>query len=159
MFRITDYNDKYALQVDKLDENYWGACETKKVSEDIKENDIAKLALVNDNVVGLLHFKQIGDLIDCYQILVDANYQHQKIATKLMEEALASASKRNVKTLIAHAVEHDSVVNAKKLLENFGFKEMYKVNNYWNSLYPGEYCKQCDNNSCHCGVVVFIKNL
>ncbi len=117
MLKIMDYNNSYSSQVDNLDEKYWGICETEKVSNDIKENDILKIA-VNDNVViGLLHFKHIGDLIDCYHILVDDNYQHQNVATKLMEEALKKIKKRNIKTLIAHAVEHDGIVNARKLLE------------------------------------------
>lgn len=159
MLEIIAYNSNYSSQIDKLDENYWGICETDKASYDIKENDIVKIALINGVVVGLLHFKQIGNLIDCYHILVDDNYQKQGIATSLMQEALTEVDKRNIKTLIAHAVEHDEIVNAKGLLQKFGFKEIYNVENYWNSLYPGEYCKQCDNNNCHCGVVVFLKNL
>lgn len=159
MLEIIDYNSNYSSQIDKLDENYWGICETDKASSDIKENDIVKIALINGVVVGLLHFKQIGNLIDCYHILVDNNYQKQGIATSLMQEALTEVDKRNIKTLIAHAVEHDGIVNSKRLLEKFGFKEIYNVENYWNSLYPGEYCKQCDNNNCHCGVVVFLKHL
>lgn len=76
-----------------------------------------------------------------------------------MQEALIEIDKRNIKTLIAHAVEHDGIVNARRLLEKFGFKEIYNVENYWNSLEPGEYCKQCGNNNCHCGVVVFLKHI
>lgn len=159
MFKIINYIDAYATQVNNLDEKYWGICETNKVSEEIKKNDIAKIALKDDTVIGLLHFKQIGDLIDCYHILVDDEYQHKGIATKLMESAINEVMNRNVKTLIAHAVEHDGVVNAQRLLEKFNFKKIYKVNNYWNSLYPNEYCKQCNSNECHCGVVVFIKEL
>lgn len=159
MLEIIDYDSNYSLQVDTLDEKYWGVCETEKASSEIKLNDIVKIALMNNVVVGLLHFKQIGDLIDCYHILVDDNYQNQKIATRLMVEALTEVDRRNVKTLVAHAVEHDGIVNARKLLEKFGFKEIYSVTNYWDSLYPNEYCKQCENNDCHCGVVVFLKNL
>lgn len=159
MFKIINYIDEYATQVNNLDEKYWGISETNKVSEEIKKNDIAKIALKDDTVIGLLHFKQVGDLIDCYHILVDDEYQHKGIASKLMESALNEVMNRNVKTLIAHAVEHDGVVNAQRLLEKFHFKKIYKVNNYWNSLYPNEYCKQCNSNECHCGVVVFIKEL
>ena len=48
------------------------------------------------------------------------------------------------------------------MLENYWknlFRELYRINNYWNSLYPGEYCKQCGSNNCHCGVIVFLKRL
>lgn len=159
VLEIIDYNSNYSLQVDTLDEKYWGVCETEKASSEIKQNDIVKIALMDNVVVGLLHFKQIGNLIDCYHILVDDNYQNQKIATRLMEKALTEVDRRNVKTLIAHAVEHDGVINAQQLLENFGFTEFYRVDNYWESLYPGAYCKQCDNCHCHCGVVVYIKKL
>lgn len=139
--------------------NIGGTCETDKVSKEIKENDIVKVALVNDKVIGFLHFKPIGDLVDCYHILVKEDYQKNGVATKLMESALVEVKNRSLKTLIAHAVEHEGKVNAKKLLEKFGFKEIYKVKNYWRSLYPGEYCKQCDSYECNCGVVVYLRNL
>ena len=158
MLEIIDYNKCYADEVDKLDIEYWGKCESTNVSEDIKQNDIVKLALIDNKLVGLLHFKPIGNLLDCYHVLVDNNFQRQGIASSLMSEALKEAENRKFKTLIAHAVEHDGKVNARKLLEKFGFIEVYSVNNYWDSLYPNEFCKQCGNNSCHCGVVVFMKN-
>lgn len=159
MLKIINYIDQYATQVNELDEEYWGKCETATVTEEIKKNDIAKIALIDDTVVGLLHFKQIGDLIDCYHVLVKNQYQRQGIATALMKHALNEVGNRSVKTLIAHAVEHDGIINAQRILEKFQFRQIYKVTNYWNSLYPNEYCKQCDSNVCHCGVVVFIKEL
>lgn len=66
---------------------------------------------------------------------------------------------KNFKTIIAHAVEHEGVINAERLLKRFDFKELYRVKNYWESLYPGSYCKQCDSRKCHCNVVVYQKNL
>lgn len=159
MVEIIDYVDKYADAINNLDEEYWGICETDKASAEIKKGDIVKIALIGDTVVGLLHFKAIGNLIDCYHILVRDEYQHQGIATDLMQKALNDISKKNFITLIAHAVEHEGNVNARRLLENFGFSEIYSVKDYWNSLYSGEYCKQCDSYNCHCGVVVYIKDL
>lgn len=159
MYEIKDYNSKYSSQVDDLDKEYWGECETDKVSNDIKENDIVKIAVIDDKVIGFLHFKQIGDFIDCYHVLILEKYRNKGIATKMMEIAITEAKKKNIKTLIVHAVEQDGVVNARMMLEKCGFKEIYSVKNYWESIYPGEYCKQCDSNKCHCGVVVFIKYL
>lgn len=159
MLEIVDYKKDYAKDVDYLDEKYWGICETERVSNDIKENDIVKLAKIDNQVIGLLHFKVIGDLIDAYHILIDDDYQNKGIGTKLMQEAFKKINKMNIKTIIAHAVEFEGKVNSKKLLEKFGFKEIYRVSNYWNSLYPGEYCKACGSNNCHCGVVVFMKKL
>lgn len=129
------------------------------MSREIKENDIVKIALVDDKVIGFLHFKQIGNLIDCYHALIQRDYRNKGIATKMMENAIEEAKHRDVKTLIVHAVEHDGVVNARRQLENCGFKEIYSVENYWEALYPGEYCKQCKSNKRHCGVVVMIKHL
>lgn len=159
MVKIIDYTSSLANAIDDLDESYWGVCETEKVSLDIKANDIVKIALDKDKVVGMLHFKIIGDLVDAYHILVDEEYQHQGIATKLMREAFKEIEKLNVKTIIAHAVIHDGKINAKKLLENFGFKEIYQVENYWDALSPNTYCKQCNSNKCHCGVAVYLKKV
>lgn len=60
MLNIIDYIDKYADEINNLDEEYWGICETDKVSAEIKKGDIVKIALIDDTVVGLLHFKTIG---------------------------------------------------------------------------------------------------
>ena len=159
-YYIKDYDSVYDEQLDLLDDNYWGENSgTKKVSEDINDDDIFKIALINNELVGFLHFKQIGDMIDCYHILVKEDYQKHNIASNLMTQAMIEINNRDVKNLIAHAVMHDGNINAKKLLEKFGFKEIYRVNNYWNSLYPGEFCKQCNSNNCHCGVVVYLKSL
>lgn len=106
-----------------------------------------------------MHFKPIGDLLDCYHILVADSYQRKGVATKLFEEDLVEVKKRHFKTLIAHAVEHDGQVNAFSLLKKVGFTEIYRVSNYWEALEPGEYCKQCQSNCCHCGVVVFMKTI
>lgn len=158
---FVDYDKKYNEGIDLLDESYWGDFDTIKpsVSSIIKENDIVKLAVIDDKVIGLLHFKPIGDLIDCYHILVSEKYQKQGIASKLFEEAMIEIELGNFSTLIAHAVEHNGKVNAKNLLEKFGFKEIYKVKDYWKSLYPNDFCKKCNSNDCHCGVVVFLKNM
>lgn len=157
MIEIFNYNLNYSKQIDDLDEDYWGNSEAGKVSESIKLNDIVKIAIINNEVVGMLHFKIIGDLVDAHHILVSNNYQNQGIGTLLMKSAFKELEDKNIKNIIAHAVEHDWQVNAEKLLKKFGFVENYRVKKYWNSLYPGEYCKQCNNNNFHCCVVVFIK--
>ena len=117
------------------------------------------MAFFDNELIGFLHFKQIGDLIDCSNVLVKEKYRNHNVATKLMSEAFLETNKRNIKILVAHAVEHDGVVNAKRLLEKFSFEEIYNVKNYWRSLYPGEFCKQCKSNDCHCGVVVYLKRI
>lgn len=91
MLEIKDYDLVYASQVNKLDEDYQGICETCKVIEDIKENDIVKLALIDNKVVGILHFKQLGDLIDCYHILVEGKYQKLGIGSALLGCAIKEA--------------------------------------------------------------------
>ena len=41
-------------------------------------------ALIDNKVVGILHFKQLGDLIDCYHILVEGKYQKLGIGSALL---------------------------------------------------------------------------
>lgn len=90
---------------------------------------------------------------------MEGKYQKLGIGSALLGSAIKEAQQRNIKTLVAHAVEHDGVVNSKKLFEKYGYVEIYSVKDYWESLYPSEYCKQCDSNKCKCGVVVLIKTL
>lgn len=159
MVEIIDYDKKYAEEIDKLDQEYWGICETSKVSDEIRNQDIVKLAKLENHVVGIIHFKPIGDLVDAYHLLVKSEKQGQGIGSLLMEEALKEVLKKGFKTVIAHTVEFEGKINAKKILEVNGFQELYKVKNYWEALYPGSYCKQCNSYQCHCGVVVYQKNL
>lgn len=157
--KIIDYIETYATQFDALDYSYWGNSEEGEASGEIDDKSIVKLAIKDDKVIGLLHFKIIGDSVNAYHVLVDHQFYQQGIATALMEEGLKEISKYNIHTMIAHAVEHDGQVNAEKLLKHFGFQESYRVKEYWDALYPGSYCKQCGNNHCHCGVVVYIKQI
>ncbi|MCI8545293.1 MAG: GNAT family N-acetyltransferase [Bacilli bacterium] len=159
MVTIINYDRKYAEEIDKLDQEYWGICETTNVSDEIRDQDIVKLAKLEDYIVGIIHFKPIGDLIDAYHLLVKPENQGQGIGNLLMKEALKETLKNDFKTVIAHAVEFEGNINAKKILETNGFQELYRVKNYWESLYPGSYCKQCNSYQCHCGVVVYRKNL
>lgn len=50
-----------------------------------------KLALIDNKVVGILHFKQLGDLIDCYHILVEGKYQKLGIGSALLGCAIKEA--------------------------------------------------------------------
>lgn len=160
MLKIIDYELKYSKAIDELDYSYWANSETDgSSSSEIKDGDIVKIALLDEKVVGLLHIRLIGDLADFYHILVLKEHWKLGIGTKLMQSALDKLYNMNIKTMIASAVEFEGHVNSEKLLRKFGFEEMYRVKNYWNSLYPGHYCEQCGNNNCHCGVVVFLKKL
>ena len=156
---IVKYSTKYNDAINQLDLDYWGPCGTDKASDEMQKGDIIRLALEDGELIGLLHFKPIGDLLDCYHILVADSYQRKGVATKLFEDAFLEIRDRNFKSLVAHAVEHEGKVNALPLLQKFGFLEIYRVTNYWSVLEPLAYCKQCQSNHCHCGVVVFLKKM
>jgi len=156
---IIDYNEHYALKLNKLDSNYWGYNKKDNISDKITSQDIMKLAIIDDKVIGMLDLKIIENLADLNQILIEEKYQKQGVGTKLMEKSIQELKKKNIETMIAHAVECNGNINSKKLLKNFGFKELSRVQNYWNSVYPNHYCKQCDSKNCYCGVVVYMKEM
>lgn len=158
--RYVPYEEKYLGEMDILEDNYWGLEDGESLADEIDDNSIIEVALDGDKVVGLLQVQILGDLMEIHNILVDDKYQRMGIATRLMEDMMKKAEDLGIKNAIANAVlvrgEH---INSEKLLLNNGFEEMYRVQGYWDAIYPGYYCRQCDLRKCHCGNVVFLKRM
>lgn len=158
--KYVPYEEKYLSEMDILEDNYWGLEDGESLSDEIDDNSIIEVALDGDKVVGLLQVQILGDLMEIHNILVDDKYQRMGIATRLMSDMMKKAENLGIKNAIANAVairgEH---INSEKILLNFGFEEMYRVEGYWDAIYPGYYCRQCDTKKCYCSNVVFLKRM
>lgn len=154
------YEEKYLEEMDYIEDAYWSLEEDESINDEIDDNSIIEVALDDNHVVGFLHAQVIGDQLEIHNILVKDEYQKKGIATHLMEDILKKTDDLGIKTSIANAVairgEH---INSEKLLKKFGYKEIYRVEGYWDAIYPGYYCRQCDSKKCCCSNVVFLKNM
>lgn len=161
MISYVDYKEKYLQEMDQLEDNFWGLEEQESIQDEIDKNSLIRVALNEENrVVGFIHAQVIGDLLEIHNILIKENYQKRGIGSHLLKEILEQGKMLGMKNSIANAVViKGEYINSEKLLLNFGYKPIYRVNDYWEAIYPGYYCKQCDSNPCYCDNVVFLKSM
>lgn len=155
-----NYDEKYLKEMDEMEDNYWGLEDDESIKDEIDNNSIIEVALLDNHVVGFLHAQVLGDQLEIHNVLVKEEYQKCGIATHLMEDMLKSASDLKMKTSIANAVAiRGERINSLPLLKKFGYEEIYRVERYWDAIYPGYYCRQCDSRKCYCSNVVFLKRM
>ena len=152
------YDERYLREMDEIEDAYWGLEDGESIKDEIDDNSIIEVALDDNHVVGFLHAQVIGDAMEIHNVLVKDEYQKKGIATRLMENVLKEAYSLNIKTSIANAVAiRGRHINSEKLLKKFGYKDIYRIEGYWDAIYPGYYCRQCDSKKCYCSNVVFLK--
>lgn len=161
MIKYIDYKESFLKEMDMLDDSYWGLEENESIKDEIDKNSIIKVALnEEDKVVGFIHAQKIGDLLEIHNLLVKEEFQKMGIGSHLLKDILEIGKNLEMKNSIANAVaikgEH---INSEKLLLNFGYQPIYRVNHYWDAIYPGYYCRQCNSNECICANVVFLKKI
>lgn len=81
--------------------------------------------LIDNKVIGYLAYKDVDLSYDIIQIGVDKNYQHQGIATKLMQKIMDHC--------ISLEVSCDNT-NAIKLYEKLGFCKVCDLPNYYQGV-------------------------
>lgn len=158
--KYVSYDEKYLREMDELEDAYWSLETGESINDEIDNNSIIEVAIDNNHVVAFLHAQVIGDQLEIHNVLVKEEYQRHGIATHLMEDILNKAIDLKIKTSIANAVAiRGDIINSEALLKKFGYEEIYRVEGYWDAIYPGYYCRQCDSKKCYCSNVVFLKRM
>lgn len=158
--KYVSYDEKYLSEMDEIEDAYWSLEVGESINDEIDNNSIIEVALDNNHVVAFLHAQVIGDQLEIHNVLVKDEYQRRGIATHLMEDILNKAIDLKIKTSIANAVAiRGDIINSEALLKAFGYEEIYRVEGYWDAIYPGYYCRQCDSKKCYCSNVVFLKRM
>lgn len=158
--KYVSYDEKYLSEMDEIEDAYWSLEVGESIKDEIDNNSIIEVALDNNHVVAFLHAQIIGDQLEIHNVLVKDEYQRRGIATHLMEDILSKAVSLKIKTSIANAVAiRGDIINSEALLKAFGYEEIYRVEGYWDAIYPGYYCRQCDSKKCYCSNVVFLKRM
>ncbi len=81
--------------------------------------------LIDNKVIGYLAYKDVDLSYDIIQIGVDKNYQHQGIATKLMQNIMDHCISLEVSC---------NNTNAIKLYEKLGFSKVCDLPNYYQGV-------------------------
>jgi len=92
-------------------------------------------------------------------IVIKPEFQGMGIGTKFMQIMLEFARSNRCILAVAEAIEAKGKTNSKRLLEKFGFVELYKEESYWGKLYPDFDCKECGQKPCICVMHKYQKKL
>lgn len=155
---IVDYKPEYLSQIETIHKNQWGNVENDYEIASQNDNFI-KVAIYNNKVVGEGSGRIIGDSFHITSIVIAPEFQYQGIGTKFMTAILDHAKKTNCKIVWCEAIEAKGKTNSKKLLEKFGFNELYKIKGYWGSLDPNYVYTECGHTPCQCIMHFYIKEI
>lgn len=116
-------DNKYLQQIINLESQLF-ASSFKQIYR-IDPNIEYYVYLTDNKVIGYLAYKDVDLSYDIIQIGVDKNYQHQGIATKLMQKIMDH--------YISLEVSCDNT-NAIKLYEKLGFSKVCDLPNYYQGV-------------------------
>lgn len=94
-------------------------------------NAVAKVLLVDDQVVGYYSFYIIGDEGDVNNIAIDKSYQGLGLSKLLMQDLIDECASRNIDSITLEVGANNTV--AKSLYTKFGFREEGRRKNYYNN--------------------------
>ena len=152
---------------EKLGKNYITISEFENFA--IKKNLL--IATINEKVVGFLFFEMTTEQMFYKSIKIIKNSNIpvlvlKTIAVKDIKKGIGTALVNycinnflnNAKKIFTPVWKSKFGINALKLIQKFGFKEIETIKNYWykDSLNKENYCPVC-NSPCVCDLVVFCK--
>lgn len=153
---IVDYDEKYADAIDKIEDDIW---EVSGARNEYLDGKVFKIALKDEEVIGVLYGKHIGDMFHLDVIAIKPEYQKQGIGSTLMEEILFYIKEKNTKNIVATVVYSNNKMNAKGLMNKYNFKELFRIKGYWGTIDDTIKCKICGNKPCQCTCVIFLKEI
>ena len=76
-----------------------------------------------------------------------------------IEDTLHLIEEKKVAIMLGFAWKSIEGVNAKRILERNGFRELMEIKKFWNdeSLKENYSCPDCGNPPCVCSAIIFIK--
>lgn len=147
---ITNYRDEYKQAIDDLQKAQWGeGSDSDDIISSLNNHHI-KVALNNNEVVGVSVCKINNNVCHIDFIIIKAAFQKQGIGSLFMKDIIEYAEKNNVSSIECEAIDVLGKVNSERLLEKFGFSCSSIESNYWGNLYPDFDCKECNHKPCIC---------
>ncbi|MGN0771088.1 MAG: ribosomal protein S18-alanine N-acetyltransferase [Christensenellales bacterium] len=107
----------------------WSRANIEKLADD--ERAVAKVAIVDGEVVGYYSFYTVIDEADVNNIAVDAKWQQQGIGSALMKDLLQECLQRDINAVTLEVGAGNTA--AKNLYAKFGFVSEGVRKNYYNN--------------------------
>ncbi len=92
-------------------------------------------------------------------VVIKDKYQKKGIGIDLLNDSLHLIEEKKVAIMLGFAWKSIEGVNAKRILERNGFRELMEIKKFWNdeSLKENYSCPDCGNPPCVCSAIIFIK--
>lgn len=158
--KIINYKSKYKDDIKRLESQQWGeGSDSDEILNDLDKYKI-KLAKDNNSIIGVMVW-HITETNSCFLdfIIIDPEYQRKGLGTALMNILIDYAKNNNCIKIECEAIDVKGHINAKKLLKNSGFVELYEIKNYWGEKCPDFDCKECGCKPCICSMHKYEKEL
>lgn len=162
-FEIVEYSDKYANEINEMEEKQWGVWEEDILIQDhLKEDAIAFVGLYDNKFAGTVYGKIGGGRNQCHLevLCIKPEFQKQGLGTLLLERFIKEAKEKySITKIYAEAVQVNNHCNSQKVLEMHGFRFIKEEQEYWGKLYPDTYCAECNNKPCKCSARLYERKL
>ncbi len=148
---IIDFLPKYQDEINKLQQDQWGeGTDTDDIVNNI-ENYFVKLVVDDGKLIGVIvwHYEN-KDICFLDLIIIKPEFQRKGLGTKLFKILIEDALAKDKQTIECEVIEAKGKINAKKLLENFGFVKQYSEKGYWGKTLPNFSCRECGCKPCTC---------
>lgn len=158
--KIINFNKKYKEDLDKIQIEQWGeGSDSDDIFNNLNSYQI-KLVKDNDSICGACVW-HIKDENVCYIdfIIFKPEYQHIGLGRELMQIVVDYAKQNNCLKIECEVINACGKMNAKNLVETFGFIEKKVVKNYWGRLYPDFDCRECGHKPCVCTMHKYVLDL
>ena len=155
---LINYNEKYADEIDSIERLEWGV-NNGGIKTEISDNFVIQLAKYENEIVGTIYGKVIGDLFYLEVIIIKPEYQHQHIGSLLMDYIIRYAKEHHLTNILAEGVCTNGHLNVEGLMKKYQFQEMLRIKSYWGSRYPEYICNACGKQPCECTGVIFVKKI
>jgi len=152
---ITNFDKKYAREIDALEDKEWRHLPIKKHH---KNGDIIKVALDGARVIGVAYGQKRGDLFIYETCVIAETHRGKNVGTDLTVALIDHARDLGCRNAVARCVYSLGKMNARGLMDKLGFRETLHVRDYWD-CYTDAPCRVCGENPCQCTCVFFIKEL
>ena len=156
---LIDYEEKYADEINKIEEEQWGKWCTGDIRDSIEKHTHIKLAKLKDEIVGIGYGKRVGDAFYIQVIVIKPEFQHKHIGSIFMDYFIEYSKSLNLSNIVCEGVLINNNMNIQNIMKKYNFKEVMRIKEYWGYRFPDVWCKECDSNPCKCTNVIFVKEL
>ena len=120
--------------IEEIENNFPSFFSKTKIKDDFQKNPFTKYFIysLKSNIIGVVNYYDLIDRFELVYIEVKKEYQNQKIGSKLIENLIEIANKKNINNITLEVrIDND---NAIKLYEKYDFKKVALRKKYYDGI-------------------------